>query len=376
MGGKYYSDVEINLKSDKLLIESEREKLPLLGNSSEKYYEKPSCLEPCSSSALLVLYLFGFCVFLISGAAIFSILESPVEEQFRDRMRMVRQKFLETHPSVSDDELESLITEIVLASNRGVSAIKNASGTPNWSFGQSLFFSSTVITTIGYGHVTPLSRSGKIFCVLYATVGIPLTLVLLSALVERLLVPTVWFLQFLNSRLGHLYQPLNIRLFHLFIIVSFFVIFFLLIPATIFATCEPEWNYLDSFYYCFISLTTIGLGDYIPGDSINQPNRPIYKIVTAAYLFIGITFMMLTLAVFYDIPQLNLGMLFSTSNDVNSEKVRLAGSSTGSQYGAGDVFNSTTATDDNTHRHVVRVRSRRDDSPSPEESGPKELRLP
>ncbi|KAB0798064.1 hypothetical protein PPYR_09057 [Photinus pyralis] len=374
MGGKYYSDVQIDLKSHKLLMESESERLPLLGNSTEKYYEKPSCLSNCSSSSLFVVYLFGFCVFLISGAAIFSILESPAEERFVERLRMARQNFLDTHPSVSDDALESLITEIVLASNRGVSATRNASGTPNWSFGQSLFFSSTVITTIGYGHVTPLSRSGKIFCVLYATIGIPLTLVLLSALVERLLVPTVWFLQFLNSRLGHLYQPLNIRLFHLFIIVCFFLIFFLLVPAAIFATCEPEWDYLDSFYYCFISLTTIGLGDYIPGDSLDQPNRPIYKIATAAYLFIGITFMMLTLAVFYDIPQLNLGMLFSTSNDVNSEKVRLAGSSTGSQYGAGGLYNSTI--EENTHRHVVRVRSRRDDSPSPEESAPKELRLP
>lgn len=52
--------------------------------------------------------------------------------------------------------------------------------------------------------------------------GIPLTLVLLSALVERLLVPTIWFLQFLNSRLGHLYQPLNIRLLHLSVIGKLF----------------------------------------------------------------------------------------------------------------------------------------------------------
>lgn len=66
--------------------------------------------------------------------------------------------------------------------------------------------------------MTPLSRSGKVFCIIYAIVGIPMTLVLLSALVERLLVPTVWLLQWLNSHLGRLYQPFNIRLLHLFII--------------------------------------------------------------------------------------------------------------------------------------------------------------
>lgn len=54
--------------------------------------------------------------------------------------------------------------------------------------------------------MTPLSKAGKMFCMMYAMLGIPLTLVLLSALVERLMIPATYFLQFLNSRLGHLYQ--------------------------------------------------------------------------------------------------------------------------------------------------------------------------
>ena len=58
----------------------------------------------------------------------------------------------------------------------------------------------------GYGHVTPLSKEGKVFCIVYAMVGIPLTLVLMSALVERLMIPTTMFLRYLNSKLGHLYQ--------------------------------------------------------------------------------------------------------------------------------------------------------------------------
>lgn len=49
----------------------------------------------------------------------------------------------------SDSALEDLIQEVVKASNRGVSAANNVSGEPNWSFGQSLFFSSTIVTTIG-----------------------------------------------------------------------------------------------------------------------------------------------------------------------------------------------------------------------------------
>lgn len=81
--------------------------------------------------------------------------------------------------------------------------------------------------------------------------------------------------------------------------------------------------------------------------------------------------MMLTLAVFYDIPQLNLGLLF-TNEDAGSEKVRLASAGLGLQYGAG----TDNSQDENGHRHVVRVRSRRADSPSPEDGGPKALRIP
>lgn len=317
------------------------------------------------TSVYLAFYALLYLVFLISGALVFSFLERPLEMALKLRVESVLQNFLRTYPNVSDQALEDLITEVVAASNRGVSAIKNATGESNWSFGQSFFFTSTVVTTIGYGHVTPLSRAGKIFCMVYAVIGIPLTLVLLSALVARLLVPTIWLLQWLNARLGHLYQPFNIRLLHLIIMVTLLVVVFLLIPAMIFAKIEPEWDYMDSLYYCFISLTTIGLGDYIPGDTPNQPYRPLYKIATTGFLYLGITFLMVTLAVFYDIPQLNLGFLFTSSSD-NSEKKPLAGSGISMQYG-GAASNVLPGTEEGGHRQIVRVRSRRADSPSPDE---------
>ncbi|KAK9871370.1 hypothetical protein WA026_011627 [Henosepilachna vigintioctopunctata] len=296
----------------------------------------------------LFLFVSGYVFFLALGAWIFSSIETPEEVQKVKELRNLRASFMKNHECVEDQALEDLIKEVVAASNRGVSAIRNATGESNWSFGQSFFFTSTVLTTIGYGHVTPLSRAGKIFCMVYAIVGIPLTLVLLSALVARLLVPTVWLLQWLNSRLGHMYQPLNIRILHLFIIVLFLLIVFLLIPAAVFAQFEPDWDYMDSLYYCFISLTTIGLGDYIPGDSPSQPYRPLYKISTTVFLYMGITFLMLTLAVFYDIPQLNLGFLF-TSNSDNSEKKPLAVSglnvSTGAQRTSCRTVTTRTRTD-------------------------------
>lgn len=156
----------------------------------------------------------------------------------------------------------------------------------HWRFLQDVVTKACLCFMVaGYGHVTPLSEGGKIFCIVYALIGIPMTLMLLTAVVDRLMVPTTWLLRYLNATLGHLYQPFNIRVFHLMLVAVFVVVFFFLVPAAVFNALEPDWNYLDSIYYCFISLTTIGLGDYIPGDSPSQPLRPIYKIVTTGLLF-------------------------------------------------------------------------------------------
>ena len=133
---------------------------------------------------------------------------------------------------------------------------------------------------LGYGHVTPLSEGGKVFCIVYAIIGIPLTLIMFSALVERIMIFTTFILDAMQNRLSHLLETLYIKFLHFSLIMVMLVILVFLIPAAVFSNLEPGWNYLDAFYYSFISMTTIGLGDYIPGDHPDQSNRAIYKIIT------------------------------------------------------------------------------------------------
>ena len=168
---------------------------------------------------------------------------------------------------------------------------------------------------LGYGHQSPLSTSGKVFCMVYALIGIPLTMLLLTAVVERLLIPTTLLLKWMNTKLGHMHTPFFIRVLHLFIvsdkychwlniasylwsgciflnlnycnilfeqIVTMIIGLLFLLPAAIFTALEPKWGYSDALYYCFISLTTIGLGDFIPGDNTGQHLRPLYKACTTS----------------------------------------------------------------------------------------------
>ncbi|XP_006880215.1 PREDICTED: potassium channel subfamily K member 18 [Elephantulus edwardii] len=50
----------------------------------------------------------------------------------------------------------------------------------DWSFLSSLFFCCTVFTTVGYGHIYPVTRLGKYLCMLYALLGIPLMFLVLT----------------------------------------------------------------------------------------------------------------------------------------------------------------------------------------------------
>ncbi|XP_041865564.1 potassium channel subfamily K member 18 isoform X2 [Melanotaenia boesemani] len=61
-----------------------------------------------------------------------------------------------------------------------------------WTFFNSMFFCCTVFTTVGYGDIYPVTSPGKVVCVLYAMVGIPLMLLVILDVGD--------FLAFLMSR--------------------------------------------------------------------------------------------------------------------------------------------------------------------------------
>ena len=72
--------------------------------------------------------------------------------------------------------------------------------------------------------------------------------------------------------------PISITLF----ILSTYII----LGGIIFKTLE-EWSVLDGVYFCFITLSTIGLGDFVPGNSINDSdNEAEFKLVGCSFFLL------------------------------------------------------------------------------------------
>ncbi|XP_052429253.1 potassium channel subfamily K member 1b [Carassius gibelio] len=265
-----------------------------------------SCVRLIQSNKSAWYFLFlvlGYILYLIFGAVVFSSVELPYEDLLRQQLRGIKRQFLQQHECLSEERLERFLSKALEASNYGVSILNNASASWNWDFTSSLFFASTVLSTTGYGHTAPLSDGGKAFCIIYSVIGIPFTLLFLTAVVQRIMVYSTWRpIMYVHTRWG-LSKPM-VALVHATLLAVVAVSCFFLIPAAIFSTLEENWNFLESFYFCFISLSTIGLGDYVPGEAFNQRFRELYKLGITVYLLLGLIAMLVVLETFCELQQL------------------------------------------------------------------------
>ncbi|XP_058282936.1 potassium channel subfamily K member 6 isoform X3 [Hylobates moloch] len=158
--------------------------------------------------------------------------------------------------------------------------------------------------SFGYGYTTPLTDAGKAFSIAFALLGVPTTMLLLTASAQRLsLLLTHVPLSWLSMRWG--WDPRWAACWHLVALLGVVVTVCFLVPAVIFAHLEEAWSFLDAFYFCFISLSTIGLGDYVPGEAPGQPYRALYKVLVTVYLFLGLVAMVLVLQTFRHVSDLH-----------------------------------------------------------------------
>ncbi|VDM59133.1 unnamed protein product [Angiostrongylus costaricensis] len=219
-----------------------------------------------------------------------------------------------------------------------------------WSFGNSLIFTFSVITTIGYGHIAPETFYGRIFCIIFGLIGVPLTLLTIAnlgmfisvalrkvaAVIDDMLLlcgkcswsktqkegtlssgkdmgqenepkemgasrtrTAVLFLKVelkKNEAFAKVTEGLccSLRKTGEAVVLGLTFACYLVLGAQVLAAYEPEMDFFNALYFNFVTLTTIGLGDFVPRSFK-------YLFLTLCYIGIGLALTTMTIELAADI---------------------------------------------------------------------------
>ncbi|OAQ29585.1 hypothetical protein K457DRAFT_19088 [Linnemannia elongata AG-77] len=183
-----------------------------------------------------------------------------------------------------------------------------------WSFDNAVNFCIVSFSTIGYGNVSPQTIAGRVIFFFYAIIGISAVGYFIVALRNAVLEQFQWRLLERFSKPAHITRvqtrmstkdmsfPLArfeeeqrvkkmvkrnmiIRMSTIWIVLWFG-------GAGVFCAFE-DWSYLNSLYFCFVTLTTVGFGDMVPA----EPGSIEFWNI---YVFLGLTVFAYILSLFSD----------------------------------------------------------------------------
>ncbi|OXB76619.1 UNVERIFIED_CONTAM: hypothetical protein H355_014510 [Colinus virginianus] len=248
-----------------------------------------------SWTPLLVL---GYLFYLLLGAMVFQLLEKQAENHSQDQFHLEKLKFLQNYTCLDRQALEKFIQVLLEAWEKGVNPERNSTNPSNWDFSNSFFFAGTVVTTIGYGNRSPSTVAGQVFCVFYALFGVPLNLAFLNQLGKGLNAHLITLERWVQKP-GHdqVVQRLAVAVF-----LTAGTLLFLVFPPLVFSYVEG-WSYGEGFYFTFITLSTIGFGDYVVGANPNKHYIPLYRSLTAIWIVFGLAWLALVFNVGADLME-------------------------------------------------------------------------
>ncbi|XP_061919128.1 potassium channel subfamily K member 5-like [Entelurus aequoreus] len=234
-------------------------------------------------------FLTSCIIFYLSiGAAIFQILEEPNWESARSKYLLQKEDVLQKYPCLRKEDLDEILKVVSDAAGQGVSITGNKHH-HMWDWGNSVIFAATIVTTIGYGNVAPKTKGGRVFCILYGLCGIPLCLVWISTLGS-----------FFGDRAKRLSQVLirrgvpvkRVQLICTAIFLLWGLFVHLVFPPLVFMSMEG-WSYLEGLYFSFITLTTVGFGDYVAGVNPNIDYPRLYRVLSEIWIYMGLAWLSL-----------------------------------------------------------------------------------
>uniref|UniRef100_A0A158PET2 Ion_trans_2 domain-containing protein n=1 Tax=Angiostrongylus costaricensis TaxID=334426 RepID=A0A158PET2_ANGCS len=217
---QFFSAERLNLYLDRQECDDDEEREEEAVDESLKKKKKKKKRDEWKQNSLqnlrIVLPHVGLVIlsatYTLLGAAIFHHYEKPFEEYLRNetahRVHSLKQRIIDDLWEMNRNgtpytlwaeraqiAMDDIIRDVFIDYTRNYMTpedVITGSGPFKWSFGSSVFFSWTAITTIGYGHIVPRTNAGRIAIIFYALFGIPLILVTIADMGRFLSGGIIW----------------------------------------------------------------------------------------------------------------------------------------------------------------------------------------
>ncbi|CAG0878477.1 unnamed protein product [Darwinula stevensoni] len=288
----------------------------------------------------LFLVLFLYCVL---GALVFRAVEGPSEDVQKTRVQDTRDNVLKElkilrKAVISDERWERLVLNDLKTFEEALfEAYKNGINDDidkrKWTFWGAMFYSGTIFTTIGYGHIVPNTSWGRALTIGYAIIGIPILLMCLADFGKlmtrgiKMLFACCRRIYYTGTcRRARRAAPVKVMTkgyqkgkqvvqdiaslqapdftsdvatpsspsieeepppFHVddefdmpVWLALLMLVFYMFVGAILFTSWE-DWTFFESFYFVFISMSTIGFGDLVP-------EHEKFMMASVVYLIFGL----------------------------------------------------------------------------------------
>ena len=153
---------------------------------------------------------------------------------------------------------------------------------------------SLSLSAVGYGNTAPVTTLGRVLFIFYAVIGIPIFLVFLNLVGKKLE-------NYLNRIAKYVTKKLETRQtkhrtviegFVSVLLIILGVALFIISPSLIFSAIE-DWTFVEAVYYCFVTLTTVGFGDFVPAQASSTDVHAFYRVLCAVWIMFGLAWVAL-----------------------------------------------------------------------------------
>ncbi|XP_068745374.1 potassium channel subfamily K member 15-like isoform X1 [Montipora capricornis] len=221
-------------------------------------------MTPLLRTALLRFLVFGLWIAL--SAWLFVLFEHTGRNERREKYQLLRSLY---------ESMASKYNMSIRDFNNLTSAAYEAMSEPGleWTYHNALDFVIQASTTIGYGYITPKTPKGQVMCICTSLIGIPITMLALKSVGEVIVCWVTAIIQKLEKKLLKRPEPKGLQIKSAVTLFSLMVL--LIIVNGFLVVGKMHWTLLEGVYFCFVTLTTIGFGDYTL-----QPSRRFTHLET------------------------------------------------------------------------------------------------